>query len=69
MSAERTLYTSSLGWCLLISLGTCRLLHHLRHHLHLRYFVWLLLLLSLMSSAARVVTRNSVWGSREELFR
>merc|ERR1719397_2227135 len=36
VAAERTLYTSSIGWCLLVALGLHRLHAHLRHLLQVQ---------------------------------
>ena len=70
VAAERTLYSPSLGWCVLVARGADRLLsrarglhHSLHHSLHLS------LLSLLILSSARLLSRNTAWASRAELFR
>jgi len=85
VAAERTLYTSSIGWCLLVALGLHRVHAHLSDspasHLlqvqvpkvqvqvYVRPLLHLLLLAALLAGAAKTVFRNEVWESRETLFR
>ena len=68
VAAERTLYSPSLGWCVLVARGADRLLSRARGlpltlSLHLTFLSFLLL------SSARLLSRNTVWASRAELFR
>ena len=58
----------SLGYCLLVALGFHRILSHLNNQ-NLRYLAVLVLGLVLVISSAMLVTRNTVWNSRETLFR
>ena len=65
VAAERTLYTPSLGWCVLVARGAERLLLLPRA----RVTVTVTLLSLLLMSGARLLARNTVWSSRAALFR
>jgi len=80
VAAERTLYTSSIGWCLLVAIGLHQLYAHLSDKKIFavkvkvpKVFQVLLLVLPLLvlllAGAAKTVLRNQVWESRETLFR
>ena len=69
VAAERTLYTPSLGWCVLVARGADRLIVRARGHLPLTTSLHLTCLSFLLLSSARLLTRNTVWASRADLFR
>ena len=63
VAAERTLYSPSLGWCVLLARGAERLLSRARG------LTILTILALLLLTSARLLTRNTVWASRADLFR
>ena len=70
VAAERTLYSPSLGWCVLVARGAERLLSRARGlPLPLSLSLHLTILSLLLTTSARLLTRNTVWASRADLFR
>ncbi|KAH3738543.1 protein O-mannosyl-transferase TMTC1-like [Dreissena polymorpha] len=64
--AERILYMPSMGFCLLVSVGICRLTTRFHHHRRtLNAVVCCILLLH----STKTWRQNAVWQSRESLFR
>jgi len=68
VAAERTLYSPSLGWCVLLARGAEQLLSRARS-LSTSLALRLAFLSFLLVSSARLLSRNSVWASRADLFR
>ena len=68
VAAERTLYSPSLGWCVLLARGAEQLLSRARS-LSTSLALRLTFLSFLLVSSARLLSRNSVWASRADLFR
>ena len=69
VAAERTLYTPSLGWCVLVARGADRLIARARTNLSLTVSLHLTCISFLLLSSARLLSRNTVWASRGDLFR
>ena len=63
VAAERTLYTPSLGWCVLVARGVERLATRATTT------TTILVISLLLFSSARTLTRNTAWSSRAELFK
>ena len=59
----------SLGYSLLVALGFQRIFTYFANKPVWKYLGFLLLGLTLGVSAARLVSRNRVWATRETLFR